>query len=67
MESIAWMAWTLPTAIFFVALAGPWEVRTRLADVDSTASRDGGVWLRDTLSVGTPLMPILVPTHAPVC
>jgi len=31
MESIAWMAWTLPTAIFFVALAMTLAVMTSLA------------------------------------
>ena len=31
MESIAWMAWTLPTAIFFVLLAGTLAVMTWLA------------------------------------
>ena len=31
MESIAWMAWTLPTAIFFAALACTLAVMTWLA------------------------------------
>ena len=31
MESIAWMAWTLPTAIFFVLLAATLAVMTWLA------------------------------------
>ena len=31
MENIAWMAWTLPTAIFFVLLSGTLAVMTWLA------------------------------------
>ena len=41
MESIAWMAWTLPTAIFFVALACPLAVMTYLAAVYPEAERVG--------------------------
>ena len=41
MESIAWMAWTLPTAIFFVALACTLVVMTVLAAVRPEAERVG--------------------------
>lgn len=41
MESIAWMAWTLPTAIFFVALACTLLVMTWLAAVYPEAERVG--------------------------
>jgi len=41
MESIAWMAWTLPTAIFFVALAGTLSVMTWLAAAYPEAERVG--------------------------
>jgi len=41
MESIAWMAWTLPTAIFFVALASTLAVMTYLAAVNPEAERVG--------------------------
>ncbi|MEH2491890.1 DUF2160 domain-containing protein [Bradyrhizobium sp. AZCC 2230] len=41
MESIAWMAWTLPTAIFFVALACTLLVMTWLASVYPEAERVG--------------------------
>lgn len=41
MESIAWMAWTLPTAIFFVALACTLAVMTWLAAVYPEAERFG--------------------------
>lgn len=41
MESIAWMAWTLPTAIFFVALACTLLVMTWLAAVHPEAERVG--------------------------
>jgi predicted small integral membrane protein len=41
MESIAWMAWTLPTAIFFVALASTLAVMTYLAAVYPEAERVG--------------------------
>ncbi|MFK4496743.1 putative small integral membrane protein [Bradyrhizobium japonicum] len=41
MESIAWMAWTLPTAIFFVALASTLAVMTYLAAVYPEAERIG--------------------------
>jgi predicted small integral membrane protein len=41
MESIAWMAWTLPTAIFFVALACTLTVMTWLAAVYPEAERVG--------------------------
>ena len=41
MESIAWMAWTLPTAIFFVALACTLAVMTWLAAVYPEAERVG--------------------------
>jgi predicted small integral membrane protein len=41
MESIAWMAWTLPTAIFFVALACTLATMTWLASVYPEAERVG--------------------------
>jgi len=41
MESIAWMAWTLPTAIFFIALACTLAVMTYLAAVYPEAERVG--------------------------
>lgn len=41
MESIAWMAWTLPTAIFFVLLASTLGVMTWLAVVYPEAERVG--------------------------
>jgi predicted small integral membrane protein len=41
MESIAWMAWTIPTAIFFVLLASTLAVMTYLAAVYPEAERVG--------------------------
>jgi predicted small integral membrane protein len=41
MESIAWMAWTLPTAIFFASLACTLAVMTWLAAVYPEAERVG--------------------------
>jgi predicted small integral membrane protein len=41
MESIAWMAWTLPTAIFFAALVCTLLVMTWLAAVHPEAERVG--------------------------
>jgi len=41
MESIAWMAWTLPTAIFFAALASTLAVMTWLAAAYPEAERVG--------------------------
>ena len=41
MESIAWMAWTLPTAIFFVLLAATLAVMTWLAIAYPEAERVG--------------------------
>src|SRR5690349_23282467 len=41
MGSIAWMAWTLPTAIFFAALACTLAVMTWLAAVYPEAERVG--------------------------
>jgi predicted small integral membrane protein len=41
MESIAWMAWTLPTAIFFALLALTLAVMTWLAAVYPEAERVG--------------------------
>ncbi|MGY4626622.1 DUF2160 domain-containing protein [Bradyrhizobium sp. USDA 4486] len=41
MESIAWMAWTLPTAIFFAALACTLAVMTWLAAVYPETERVG--------------------------
>ncbi|MDA9431974.1 DUF2160 domain-containing protein [Bradyrhizobium sp. CCBAU 51627] len=41
MDSIAWMAWTLPTAIFFVALACTLAIMTWLAAAYPEAERVG--------------------------
>jgi predicted small integral membrane protein len=41
MENIAWMAWTLPTAIFFAALASTLAVMTWLAMKYPEAERVG--------------------------
>jgi predicted small integral membrane protein len=41
MENIAWMAWTLPTAIFFALLACTLAVMTWLAAVYPEAERVG--------------------------
>jgi len=41
MESIAWMAWTIPTAIFFVLLASTLGVMTWLAIAYPEAERVG--------------------------
>jgi predicted small integral membrane protein len=41
MESIAWMAWTLPTAIFFVLLSMTLAVMTLLAVAYPEAERVG--------------------------
>ncbi len=41
MESIAWMAWTLPTAIFFALLASTLAVMTWLGVAYSEAERVG--------------------------
>jgi predicted small integral membrane protein len=41
MENIAWMAWTLPTAIFFVMLALTLGVMTWLAAAYPEAERVG--------------------------
>jgi predicted small integral membrane protein len=41
MENIAWMAWTLPTAIFFVLLATTLAVMTWLAATYPEAERVG--------------------------
>ena len=41
MENIAWMAWTLPTAIFFAALASTLGVMTWLAVAYPEAERIG--------------------------
>jgi predicted small integral membrane protein len=41
MESIAWMAWTIPTAIFFALLASTLAVMTYLAAVYPEAERVG--------------------------
>ena len=41
MENIAWMAWTLPTAIFFCALAATLAVMTWLAVKYPEAERVG--------------------------
>jgi predicted small integral membrane protein len=41
MDNIAWMAWTLPTAIFFIALACTLAVMTWLAVAYPEAERVG--------------------------
>ena len=41
MESVAWMAWTIPTAIFFVLLASTLAVMTWLAVAYPEAERVG--------------------------
>jgi predicted small integral membrane protein len=41
MESLAWMAWTLPTAVFFVLLAATLSVMTWLAIAYPEAERVG--------------------------
>ena len=41
MENIAWMAWTLPTAIFFVLLACTLAIMTWLAIAHPEAERVG--------------------------
>jgi predicted small integral membrane protein len=41
MENIAWMAWTLPTAIFFALLASTLAVMTGLAAAYPEAERVG--------------------------
>ena len=41
MENIAWMAWTLPTAIFFVLLAMTLAIMTGLAIAYPEAERAG--------------------------
>jgi predicted small integral membrane protein len=41
MENIAWMAWTLPTAIFFVLLAMTLAIMTGLAIAHPEAERVG--------------------------
>ena len=41
MENIAWMAWTVPTAIFFVLLAGTLATKTWLAVRYPEAERVG--------------------------
>ena len=41
MENIAWMAWTLPTAIFFVLISLTLGVMTRLAVAYPEAERVG--------------------------
>jgi predicted small integral membrane protein len=41
MENIAWMAWTLPTAIFFVLLVATLAVMTLLAAAYPEAERVG--------------------------
>jgi predicted small integral membrane protein len=41
MDSIAWMAWTLPTAIFFAALACTLAIMTWLAAAYPEAERVG--------------------------
>ena len=48
MESIAWMAWTLPTAIFFALLALTLAVMTWLAGTYPEAERVGALQIPTT-------------------
>jgi predicted small integral membrane protein len=48
MESIAWMAWTIPTAIFFVMLASTLAVMTWLAAAYPEAERVGALRIPTT-------------------
>jgi predicted small integral membrane protein len=48
MESIAWMAWTLPTAIFLAALATTLAVMTWLAIAYPEAERVGALRIPTT-------------------
>src|SRR5258705_3889087 len=48
MENIAWMAWTLPTAIFFVLLASTLCVMTWLAVAYPEAERVGALRIPTT-------------------
>jgi predicted small integral membrane protein len=48
MDSIAWMAWTLPTAIFFAALACTLAVMTWLAAAYPEAERVGALRIPTT-------------------
>jgi predicted small integral membrane protein len=48
MESIAWMAWTLPTAIFFALLALTLTVMTWLAAAYPEAERVGALRIPTT-------------------
>src|SRR3982074_2286315 len=58
MESIAWMAWTLPTAIFFVLLSMTLAVMTWLAVAYPEAERVG--ILRIPTTRGDPLFISLI-------
>jgi predicted small integral membrane protein len=48
MDSIAWMAWTLPTAIFFAALACTLAIMTWLAAAYPEAERVGALRIPTT-------------------
>jgi len=48
MESIAWMAWTLPTAIFFALLASTLVVMTWLGAAHPEAERVGVLQIATT-------------------
>src|SRR5262245_14734547 len=48
MENIAWMAWTLPTAIFFAALASTLGAMTWLAVAYPEAERVGALRIPTT-------------------
>ena len=52
MENIAWMAWTLPTAIFFVLLACTLAVMTWLAIAYPEAERVGICGFRPRAATG---------------
>ena len=52
MENIAWMAWTLPTAIFFVLLAMTLAVMTGLAMAYPEAERVGILRFRPRAAIG---------------
>src|ERR1700716_3358414 len=60
MENIAWMAWTLPTAIFFVLLSMTLAVMTWLAVAYPDAERVG--ILRIPTTRGDPLFISLIMT-----
>lgn len=48
MANIAWMAWTVPTAIFFMLLAATLAIMTALAIAHPEAERVGGLRIPTT-------------------